>query len=444
MKFSARTWLIFWISYSAYIVYGTLLPFNLSLSLDLLNHSIGKIEWTLHYGRHIYSIRNVDAIVNILLFIPLGIIIFNRLYALDNLKPIRIYIYKTTVFGLLLSLVIELTQLFIETRTTSFVDFIMNTTGCFSGAIIAITVPTILSTARRKKIIEWTTKLPDILMLAPILIIGIVLTEGITLYFLGSEKVGNNLFQWRYIIEPVWIWQILCVFIPVGIFSMRVVRKRMPSIPLFLTHSIAFIVAVGIAGSIEGIKIIIYNRIPQFIPLIFGISGILIGIAGSEILLIDVHQLNKKQRRFILSVLTCIFLFIISLIFYKFAYPFVFRLDKSSIIDQLVFLFSSVYSFIPFAGIEKLLILSLQNIILFIPIGIILQEIEIYSRLKNKSAITLTISLILIMLPIILQVINQHQLAFLYELPTNTIGLFTGYFLWYGFRRNNFYPEKQK
>lgn len=444
MKFSARTWLTIGILYIGYIIYGTLLPFNFSLSLEILRDSIGNIEWSQRYGRQIYSLRNVDAIVNFLLFVPLGIIIFNRQYALDNQQHHRYNIFKTTVYGLLLSLIIEFAQLFIETRTTSLIDIIMNTAGCFSGAVIAVIVPGILSSSIRNKISHWIKRLPDVIILIPIIFIGLVLTEGITSFFLTSEKVGNNLFEWRYIIEPVWIWQILCVYIPVGIFSMRVIQKSMRNISLPIIHLCSFIVAIAIAGSIELIKLIIYGNTPPDIHIIFGISGVLIGIAISEILKTDKDNLSIKDRRQTIMILFGIFLFLESLIFYKFAYPFEFSLEKSYVFDQLVFLFLSVYSFIPFAGFEKLLIFSLQSIILFIPIGIVVQEIELYLRFKNNSTVILSLSFFLVILPIILQILNQHQTAFLYELPTNTIGLFMGYFLWYGFRKNNTHNLKTK
>ena len=66
------------ILYTAYIVYGTLLPFDFSFSMELIEKGLGNIEWVERYGKYFYTTKNVDAIANFAFFIPLGIWVLHQ------------------------------------------------------------------------------------------------------------------------------------------------------------------------------------------------------------------------------------------------------------------------------------------------------------------------------------------------------------------------------
>jgi hypothetical protein len=51
-----------------------------------------------------------------------------------------------------------------------------------------------------------------------------------------------------------------------------------------------------------------------------------------------------------------------------------------------------------------------------------------------KRPVIIALSSISIILPLIMQFINIGQIPFLYELPTNILGILSGYILWKGLR----------
>ena len=437
MKFSSRTWLLLGILYTGYIVYGTLLPFNFYFSFELIKSNLGNIEWIEEYGQSFFSTKNIDAIVNILFFVPLGIIIYNIRYALGHKRKYIFDIVLATLSGLFLSLIIELIQLLIEERKTSLIDILMNTLGCFSGAMLSFIFSQILTPPTQQKIGSFFRNLPNIVLLIPFLLISFLLSENISLKFLNSEKIKTFNFNWEYIIRPLWIWLILYVYIPIGILVVRMIRNRLKNFPLIVIHLLSFFIALTIIGTIEFIKHDGNISSIALVNIIFGVFGILIGIAFSEILRLDRLKMNNTDRRRTTIIITGIFIFLGSIILYKFAYPFTFNLSKSYILDKVLFSFLSMYSFIPFSGFLKLFIYSLQNILLFVPVGIIISELELYLDTKKKIFILVTSSVLLILTSFAIQLLNLNQTPFVYEVATNVLGIFTGYFAWYGFRRGS-------
>jgi VanZ family protein len=437
VKFGIRTWSILGIMYVVYIVYGTLLPFDFSFSKEMIENSLGNIEWIQRYGRNFYTTENVDAIVNFLIFIPLGIIIINIRSALGQQRWFIFEIVIATLSGLFLSVIIELSQLLLKARMTSLIDIIMNSFGSFSGACISIILPKILTSSARGQIRNSIKKIPDIILILPLFFLGFFLTESLSYYFVKSEKIGGILFNWQYIIQPVWIWQILLVYIPMSMLVTRMSRKVLKIVFLPAFHFTSFIITLVISAVLELFKIYIFNNSLHYINVIYGIIGIIIGIAISEIWEKDCFAVRESERRRIIFILASIYAFFSSLILYKFSYPFTFDLQPAHIIDKSVFFLLSVYSFIPFYGLEKLIIFSLQNIILFIPIGIIIHELESYLLPQIKRLIIIILSLISIILPLIVQFININQIPFLYELPTDILGILSGYILWKGLRNDS-------
>jgi glycopeptide antibiotics resistance protein len=112
-----------------FIVHGTLLPFDLSLSADSVHERMRRL-WEQPWRPS----SRTDLISNVLLFIPWGFLI--AFWA--NSRGIHAL---TTLFVSILSAVlfsgsVEFIQLYAPTRTTSFVDLATNTTGSVVGALI--------------------------------------------------------------------------------------------------------------------------------------------------------------------------------------------------------------------------------------------------------------------------------------------------------------------
>ena len=164
-------------------MYATLVPFNFSFSFELLMYNWANIEWIEKHGQYFYTTRNVDAIVNILIYIPLGIIIFNTRYALGRRERSTLDIALAMFFGLLLSAFVELLQLLIKERTTSFVDIIMNTLGCFAGGFIAYSISYIFSNSNRMKMIH-------IFMISQEMDIMVKILD----YYAGLDEILNTFF----------------------------------------------------------------------------------------------------------------------------------------------------------------------------------------------------------------------------------------------------------
>ena len=147
------------------MVYGTLLPFNFTFSLDVIQNNLGNIEGIVPDGRSYFLTRNIDAIANIFFFLPLGIILFNARSTFGHKKGYLFDIALATLAGFFLSVVIELAQLLIEERRTSLIDILMNTIGCFTGAILGYIINQFLTQTAGKKIRQFFNDVPAIIFI---------------------------------------------------------------------------------------------------------------------------------------------------------------------------------------------------------------------------------------------------------------------------------------
>ena len=278
--------------------------------------------------------------------------------------------------------------------------------------------------------------LPAFIFILPILAVGLLLTENLSFYFLRSEKIGDTIFNWQYIIEPIWIWQVLFYFIPLGILVTWLGKRVKISISQPNFQIVSFFISLLIFAFTEILKFIIYADITTPQTIIFGITGILIGIALSGIMGKDKAQISITIRQRSLYILFILVLLFAVLVFYKFSYPFELSFRSPDIIEKSAFLLFSAYSIIPFTGIQKLLIYSLQNILLFIPMGVLLQELEYYMTSPKKGTLIIFLAIFLIVFPLILQIFNYNQAPFLYEILMNALGLSLGYSTWFSLRGN--------
>jgi len=433
LKFSPRAWFLLGILYISYIVYGTLLPFN--FSFEFIQANLQKIEWLGQYPRPYLFTKSIDAIANIFFFIPLGIIIFNAHLASSHRRNFLIHILLATLSGFTLSLIIEFLQLLTVERKTSLIDLVMNTIGCFSGAFLGYLFNQILVKVTQQKIDNFVKNLPPIILIVPFLLLSFFISEKFSLNFLKPKQIESTHFNWEFIFKPVWIWLVLYVYFPIGTIVTHAIRRKYANLTSLLIGIIGFFSALALSSSVELMKYIGGITATPLDNLFFGIFGILIGIAFSEVLRNKYEVMEKSGNQRSVNILILIYGLLGLIVLYKSAYPFKFNFSKSYIFDKMVFSLLSTYSFIPFNGLLKLFIYSAQNILLFLPIGIVLCEIETYLNMKKKIFLLLTFFLFFILLPFGIQILNQNLTPFLYEILTNILGIFTGYFIWHGFRR---------
>jgi len=424
--------LISGILYTIYIAYGTLLPFDFSFSLEMIRDGLGNIEWIERYGRHFYSSKNVDVIANFIFFIPLGLIIYNIRFAMGYRRQPFLNILIATVLGLILSTSIEFLQLLIEARRTSYIDMISNSLGCFTGALIAAVLPLVVTPANFYRLRLLLGRVPGYILLLPVVLSGILLTDQLTNQFSKSEKIGKAIFNWQYSFQPLGIWRLLFFYIPAGLLSTRLCRTfcRIKSAGLFFP--VSFILAGIIILVVELVKIYFFGENITNADILIAMSGIMIGLSASVIIGNRFYGRVLEKKAWYFGILAILFLFFSLLIISKFAYPFQLNFENPVLVDKSIFFLLSTYSFIPFTGMLKLLIFSLENISLYIPIGILIMEFDSGQSSPPTERLLIFTSVLLIIFPVIIQFFNPFQIPFMYQIPTNALGLFLGYALWYG------------
>ncbi len=115
-----------------FILYNTLMPFKLYTEWWKIARNLNRVEFIpMIVKGHLNPLT--DLIGNILLFIPFGF--FLMLYYLAQHRPKSGV--KITLWGMLFSLGIEISQIFFRYRTPSTTDIIMNTFGTAIGVVSA-------------------------------------------------------------------------------------------------------------------------------------------------------------------------------------------------------------------------------------------------------------------------------------------------------------------
>jgi len=124
---------VIWAVFALFIVYGTLIPFNVDCSPNTIIANISDIVWTPFIDSDGTRASIPDVVQNILLFIPFGFLGF---LALTSNRNIRIFIVVFS--GFFLSLSVETLQLLTIDRSTSVTDLATNGSGAFIGTVLAM------------------------------------------------------------------------------------------------------------------------------------------------------------------------------------------------------------------------------------------------------------------------------------------------------------------
>jgi glycopeptide antibiotics resistance protein len=139
---------VLWLLFSIFVLYGTLIPFNIAPSRAVVISNISSISWIPLLDPDGSRASVPDIAQNILFFIPFGFL--GALSLTQNRGGNRIR--KTVILGLLLSATVELLQIFTIDRTTSLTDIATNATGCligsFAGNIVLRNSETLKSSTR--------------------------------------------------------------------------------------------------------------------------------------------------------------------------------------------------------------------------------------------------------------------------------------------------------
>src|SRR5262245_18993147 len=87
-----------------------------------------------HVSMHVVAVIVVPIVVNVLLFVPWGVLLFIALYTIQ--RPTMQTYVLTVLLGLTFSCAIEAWQYFLPSRVADVNDIIWNTLGTFGGAIL--------------------------------------------------------------------------------------------------------------------------------------------------------------------------------------------------------------------------------------------------------------------------------------------------------------------
>lgn len=142
--------------FSVFIVYGTILPFNLR-GMANFHHKISEINWIPFLALDGSRTSISDVIQNILLFIPIGF------FGWLSIRRLRIIVNNSIVvlfYGALLSFSVEFMQLFTTDRTTSLTDLITNMSGTLVGIYLAIIIWKSWKMASHQALIIQSIKYP--------------------------------------------------------------------------------------------------------------------------------------------------------------------------------------------------------------------------------------------------------------------------------------------
>lgn len=127
---------ILWLLFSLFILYGTLIPFNIVPNRTAVISNISHISRTPFVDPDGSRASIPDVVQNILFFTPFG---FLGVFSIAGRRKDR-PVFKAVILGILLSAVVEVLQLFTIDRTTSLTDLTTNAAGTLVGAFAGLVV----------------------------------------------------------------------------------------------------------------------------------------------------------------------------------------------------------------------------------------------------------------------------------------------------------------
>ncbi len=188
MTDGSKTSFLLLIIYVLFILYGTTLPYDLTIDAEIVRSNISNIRW-LPLARPDGSRESIpDMVGNLLLFLPLGALIGLITFQLQR----NGFWWKALAGALagsaVLSGLVETLQLLSISRVTSVTDLLTNSLGGLSGALLSVLVLLIF----RERLLRWlggkAIRSPEMILLAAYFI---VLFLSATIPFDISLDIGH-------------------------------------------------------------------------------------------------------------------------------------------------------------------------------------------------------------------------------------------------------------
>jgi len=131
----SRLPVVLWALSAAFIIYGTTIPFHFVTDRQVVLANLARVTPNPFISPDTGSRLSIpDVVGNLLLFVPFGCF---GVWAAPRTRSVISRIVLLTVLAAALSACVEALQLLTVDRTSSVGDLLANTTGAFSGAVIA-------------------------------------------------------------------------------------------------------------------------------------------------------------------------------------------------------------------------------------------------------------------------------------------------------------------
>jgi glycopeptide antibiotics resistance protein len=437
-------WRTAFLAYTLYIIYGTTLPFKFTLSRTVIHQQMMELLSFSHYLSLPSSTVQIDGISNILFFIPFGYFLINTLLSKQKKEKLKFLLLRIIISGALLSLFVEVLQVFTVNRSPSLLDVITNTFGTYIGAYVGFTLRKKGYHNRIKKLFTPILNNSDIFIITVYIFYVISASLAPFNFNLSPFRIYGNLdslktLDFTFQSTPIKIWGILYVFAPAGYIIARSLRRFVNWSQLVQT-STTIIIGFVLCFFIEILQLFVNSRHFSWSDIYLGWIGVLYGLASYQMLHNELFGKNIRKPWAIRDPNPRLYYFFILnyLIFllYKFLYPFEF--SGSAVLEKLYFFSLNLFSYIPSKDLIELLIILVKNFIMFVPAGIILSENNtVYKRKWVFWALAF-----FILFAKSFQLFNIHQAPLLYDLIGMSIGFTFGYIFWNELKKFLMQPGK--
>lgn len=279
-KGNIKLFRVFWLIFTLFIIYGTLIPFNLIPNWESFLSNISAINKIPFIDSDGSRASIPDVVQNILLFIPFG---FFGLISLVNKNKLNPTI-KITFLGAMLSGFVEILQLFTIDRTTSVTDLLTNSAGTLIGGLSAFIVTDLFLKLmnsprfrpfRRDKYFFLTLMTFLIVAIGALQPFDFTLDVGIV----GSKikSLINNPIDFNPLLKDEGV-----VFIRLFLFG-YICSIWLKSINVYHYHIIAFLTSALTGLFFEAFQIFVRSRMPNIQDALVIIIASFLGVLFSRI-----------------------------------------------------------------------------------------------------------------------------------------------------------------
>ena len=239
--------------------------------------------------------------------------------------------------------------------------------------------------------------------------------------------------------NPRNLFNLIFIWGTAGYIISRYLRKAWPVKSYVKQTVISIISGFTYVLFIEVLQLFIITQNASLADIFVGWLGILYGTAAYQYFHKGLFKKGSQERWHSFSENKNIFYFImfnyIIFVFYKYAYPFTLEVSTDILKTKLYFFFFKVNSYVPEPKIITLMKVSIKNMTLFLPAGMILKEAEYkWPNLLSGSLTKLSLIAIFVAYAKTVQLFNGSQLPYFFDFVGISVGTAAGYVFWKDFK----------